>query len=256
LVRATSPTLTTPALGTPSAVVLTNATGTAAGLTAGEATAALGLKTATTTVAVSSATAPTSGQVLTATSSTAATWQTPSGGGGGGDFVLLASATASASADITFDNVFDASVYAEYELRFQGVQPATDNVAFRVQLRSATPADITSTHRNNFVFGRIDGTGTGNTANQGGTSGWAPVNTLGTDDTDRRLAGCVAVRPFAGEWTLMTFQAYAYLRATNGQYSYAGAGACEGTTTPAGVKVYFSSGNIATGTFYLYGLKK
>jgi hypothetical protein len=71
------------ALGTPSSGTATNLTGTASGLTAGEATAALGLKTATTTVAVSSATAPTSGQVLTATSSTAATWQTPSGGGGG-----------------------------------------------------------------------------------------------------------------------------------------------------------------------------
>jgi hypothetical protein len=62
--------------------VLTNATGTAASLTAGEATAALGLKTATTTVSVSGAAAPTSGQVLTATSSTTATFQTPSGGGG------------------------------------------------------------------------------------------------------------------------------------------------------------------------------
>lgn len=38
------------------------------------------LNSATTVVNVSSATAPTSGQVLTATSSTAATWQTPSGG--------------------------------------------------------------------------------------------------------------------------------------------------------------------------------
>ena len=61
--------------GTPSSVTLTNASGTAANLTAGQATAALGLKTATTTVSVSSATAPTAGQVLTATSSTAATWQ-------------------------------------------------------------------------------------------------------------------------------------------------------------------------------------
>ncbi len=38
VVLATSPTLTTPALGTPSAAVLTNATGTAAGLTAGSVT--------------------------------------------------------------------------------------------------------------------------------------------------------------------------------------------------------------------------
>ena len=38
VVRATSPTLVTPALGTPSAIVLTNATGTAASLTAGNVT--------------------------------------------------------------------------------------------------------------------------------------------------------------------------------------------------------------------------
>lgn len=78
-VQSTSPTLVTPALGTPSAIVLTNATGTAASLTAG---IAQGLKSATTTVSVSAATAPSSGQVLTATSDSLATWQTPSGGGG------------------------------------------------------------------------------------------------------------------------------------------------------------------------------
>ena len=75
-VRATSPTLITPALGTPSALVGTNITGTAANLTAGTATAANGLKSATTTVVVSASSAPTNGQILTATSGTAATWQT------------------------------------------------------------------------------------------------------------------------------------------------------------------------------------
>lgn len=72
LVFATSPTLVTPNLGTPSTLVATNATGTATGLTSGITNA---LKSATTTVDVSAATAPTAGQVLTATSSTAATWQ-------------------------------------------------------------------------------------------------------------------------------------------------------------------------------------
>lgn len=80
LVFDTSPTLITPNLGTPSALVGTNITGTGASFTAGQATAALGLKSATTTVSVSSATAPTTGQVLTATSGTAATWQSPSAG--------------------------------------------------------------------------------------------------------------------------------------------------------------------------------
>lgn len=63
--------------GTPSAIVLTNASGTAASLTSGYATAARGLQTSSTTVSVSSATAPTSGQVLKATSTTNATWQSP-----------------------------------------------------------------------------------------------------------------------------------------------------------------------------------
>lgn len=78
LVFATSPTLVTPALGTPSALVGTNITGTATGLTAGLTNA---LKSATTTVDVSAATAPSSGQVLTATGATTATWQTPASAG-------------------------------------------------------------------------------------------------------------------------------------------------------------------------------
>lgn len=73
LVFATSPTFVTPALGTPASGVMTNVTGTAAGLTSGITNA---LKSASTTVNVSSATAPATGQVLTATSSTTATWQT------------------------------------------------------------------------------------------------------------------------------------------------------------------------------------
>ena len=75
VVLSTSPTLVTPALGTPSALVATNLTGTAASLTAGVSTLTNALKSATTTVSVSGATAPSTGQVLTATSGTAATWQ-------------------------------------------------------------------------------------------------------------------------------------------------------------------------------------
>lgn len=61
--------------GTPSAIVLTNASGTASLLIAGYATAARGLQCSSTTVNVLSAAAPSVGQVLRATSSTAATWQ-------------------------------------------------------------------------------------------------------------------------------------------------------------------------------------
>jgi len=74
----TAPIMISPELGTPASGVATNLTGTAAGLTAGNATQTSALKSATTTVNVDSSTAPTSGQVLTATNGTAATWATPS----------------------------------------------------------------------------------------------------------------------------------------------------------------------------------
>lgn len=68
----TSPVLTTPALGTPASGVMTNVTGTATGLTAGDSTKVGGITITGT---------PSVGQVPTATSSSAATWQTPAAGG-------------------------------------------------------------------------------------------------------------------------------------------------------------------------------
>lgn len=91
LVFATSPTLVTPILGTPTSGNLVNCTfPTLNQDTTGTAAIANGLKSATTTVNVSSATAPTAGQALIATSGTAATWQTLATGG---DMVLASAQT-------------------------------------------------------------------------------------------------------------------------------------------------------------------
>lgn len=90
LVFSNSPVLEAPNLGTPSALVATNATGTATDLTSGITNA---LKSATTDVNTSSATAPTTGQVLTATGTTSATWQTA--GAAVGDLLTTAVALSS-----------------------------------------------------------------------------------------------------------------------------------------------------------------
>jgi hypothetical protein len=200
----------------------------------------------------------TNGHVLTVDSAEASgvKWAASGGGGGGGDMVLLASATASSSAAVTFDNEFDSSVYSEYELRFQGLQPATDNVSLLIQLRDNAPSDITSFHRNSIINARIDATGLGNFPNNGGTTGWLLNGSLTQSDTNRRASGRVRIMPFSGNWTIMTYEAWFYLRLTVGQNFSSGGGQCEGTTTPSGVKLYMSSGNIASGTVQLYGLKK
>jgi hypothetical protein len=177
------------------------------------------------------------------------------GGGGSGAMVLLASATASSSADITFDNEFDSSLYSEYVLKFQGVQPATDNVALRFQLRNSTPASITDTHRNNAVYGRIDAVTTvGNTANLGSTTGWVFLPNAGSA-ANELISGSMNIQPISGQWTHMNYASF-FGNETGQRYMAVGAGACEGTTAPAGIKIYFSSGNISIGIFQLYGITK
>lgn len=104
LVRATSPTLVTPVLGTPQSGDISACTGTAASLTAGNVTTIPALSgdvsntdnavsvdalgTTGASVDVSAAAPPTTGQVLKATGATTATWQAESGGAPEGTAVL------------------------------------------------------------------------------------------------------------------------------------------------------------------------
>ena len=280
IVLGTSPTLTTPALGTPSSGTLTSCTGLplSTGIT-GTLPIANGGTGQTAQTAAFDALAPTTtkgdlivhngtdnirvavggtnGHVLTVDSAEASgvKWAASSGGGGSsGAMVLLASATASSSADITFDNEFDSSLYSEYVLKFQGVQPATDGTFFRVQLRNSTPATITDVHRNCVLYARIDATAALFTAaNQGGSTGWEFAQ-FGNVSNELN-SGTFYIQPISGQWTHMNFQMYSTNNNTQ-RYRIDGAGACEGTTTPAGVKIYMSSGNISIGTFQLYGITK
>jgi hypothetical protein len=279
IVLGTSPTLTTPALGTPSSGTLTSCTGLplSTGVT-GTLPIANGGTGQTAQTAAFDALAPTTtkgdlivhngtdnirvavggtnGHVLTADSaeSSGVKWAAPHGGGGGGDMVLLASATASSSADVTFDNEFNSAVYASYELRFQGIRPATDNVNLLVQLRTSAPASITDTYRVGRYATRIDASGSGPLSNVSATTGYTIAAGAGSG-TNKQNSGSVSIIPFSGDWTSII--AHARIAANAGdRYLTTLAGDCEGTTAPAGVKLYFSSGNIASGTVQLYGIKK
>jgi hypothetical protein len=282
IVLGTSPTLTTPAIGTPSSGTLTSCTGLplSTGVT-GTLPIANGGTGQTAQTAAFDALAPsttkgdlivhngtdnirvavggTNGHVLTVDSAEASgvKWAASGGGGGGGgssDMVLLASATASSSADITFDNEFDSSLYSEYVLKMQGVQPATDNVSLRLQLRNSTPASITDFHRNNRLVSQINASLTVGVGNTGGTTGWELFPGAG-NATNELSSITVHIQPISGQWTHMNSMGYITNNSTE-RFSLQNAGACEGTTAPAGVKVYMSSGNISIGTFQLYGIKK
>lgn len=91
-VRATSPTFVTPALGTPSSVVLTNATGTAAGLTAGNVTTNANLTGPITSTGNATAVAAQTGTGSTFVMQTLPTLTTPNIGAATGTSVNLTGA--------------------------------------------------------------------------------------------------------------------------------------------------------------------
>ena len=145
-VRATSPTLTTPNIGTPSAWVLTNCTGTATGLTSWITN---GLKSATTTVDVSAATAPSSGQVLTATSSTTATWQTPSGGTTGYTTTATSGGTTTLTSSSTYYQYFTGTL--QQTITLPVTSTLTTWFSFYFTNKSTNTIDINSSWANNIV---------------------------------------------------------------------------------------------------------
>lgn len=133
-------------LGTPSAGVATNLTGTAASLTAGTATAANGLKSATTTVSVSGATAPSANQVLTATNSTTATWVTPTAAPANTLDVVLAAVGAriNANGDNAIAWNWQLTTAAKSAFKFGETAAATNGVASQYLVDIGTLAASTA----------------------------------------------------------------------------------------------------------------
>ena len=224
-VYATSPTLVTPALGTPSAVVLTNATGTAASLTAGVAN---GLKSATTTVAVSAATAPTTGQVLTATSSTAAAWQTASSGPATGLLSATTTVAVSAATAPTSGQVLMATsgVAASWQaVTATGLASATTTVAVSAATAPTVGQVLTATSSTAATWQTATGAPldspafTGNFSLAGTSSAVAPTAAAGTNTT--QIATTAFVTGAVGGYAADAIGTYAFANYSGGAGSIA-----------------------------------
>lgn len=139
LVFATSPTLVTPNLGTPTTLVGTNITGTATGFTVGNAIIAAN---ATAVGGITVTGTPTAGQVLTATTGSAANWQTPSGGGLIGCSLIRVTSLQSlvAGSNIEFnDEIFDTNSFHDNTTNPDRVViPSTGKYKIEVSLSIST----------------------------------------------------------------------------------------------------------------------
>lgn len=237
------------ALGTPSSGTLTNATGTASGLTAGTATAANGLASATTTVSVSAATAPASGQVLTATSGTAATWQTPAAGGSGA-LTLISTQTASNSAALQWTNL--PTTYNDLELKCQGITPAA-NAGLNIQVgEGAGPTWETSS----YTYAVLIWSSSSSVVSPQGNGGASSIQLVGNNAVNGGTAIVDAnIANVASSTTYKFILAHTGFSNSGSLLMASASGEYVGDTNPVtAIRVLMSTGNITSGTCSLYGI--
>ncbi len=193
----------------------------------------------------------------------------------GSSLVLLETQTASSSGTIDFTSNID-STYKEYIFKIINAHPATDNVTFKFQADTGTNTNynqtITSTHfraqhTENDVSTSLSYLTSSDQAQ--GTSDETLANSIGNDndqgisgtlhifdpDNDQGISGTLHIfdpsnTTFVKHF-ISNFQSIAHSDTSNNEYH---AGYFNTTTAITRVRFKFSSGNIDSGTFKLYGV--
>jgi hypothetical protein len=199
--------------------------------------------------------AGTNGQVLTSAGSGLPTWATPSAGA----VSLLATVTASSSATVNFDSTYITSTYDAYMIVMNSVLPATNSVTISI--------DASSNNGSSFPYSWSN-TGTGfssnGTAAQGVGGGQNKLTgALTASATEQKLTNA-AGKPFNCTMYLFKPSATQYFQCTwnatwisdvSSALCWVGmSGTTNSSTAINYIRFAMSSGNIASGTFRLYGI--
>ena len=181
-------------------------------------------------------------------------------GGGSGDWTLISSATASTSASIDFTGL--SSTYSYYVLLMTDVVPASDDVTliFRTSTDNGSSFDAGATDYED-VGRTIYHTGSSVVEDAtGGTSGTA-IELTGNDATagvgnasNEQLSGTVTIFDPSATTPTRILASINYTTAGSEPARASIAGARLDTTAVDAIQVLFSSGNISSGNFKLYGV--
>lgn len=170
-----------------------------------------------------------------------------------GSMIYLSTQTASASATIDFTSLIT-STYDDYVVIFDGVIPVTGGTSlyFRTSSNNGSSYDAGA---NNYAWGQSGTLGSGAGATEidlgigGAPSNNAAVGIAGTLRLYNLNSATVYKRAV---WDI----SYGSATGSASFVSYAGAGARISTAAVNAIRFLMQGGNISTGTFKLYGIKK
>lgn len=171
---------------------------------------------------------------------------------------LLATATASNSSSVSFDGYFS-STYKNYEIRFSDVYAQTNGDKLRMRVRQSN-ADVTSSDYGFAYEGvfRQTSISDGHTIG-GGNNTYGEIDYANgkSNDSDRISNGIFHIyNPLSTAKRAFRADVVSFLDTTTYQIQTSNLIVFTGNNSVlSGISFFFSSGNIAGGTFKLYGVK-
>ena len=257
LVFSTSPTLVTPVLGTPTSGTLTNCTGlpVVGGGTGIATTTAYSVICAGTTATgpfQSLASVGTATHVLTSNGAGALPSFQAAAGGGSGGYVLIASSTPSGVANVDFSSL-SATSYSSIVVVLDNLIPATDGSLLWCRLSTAGAYKTGATDYG-WVISAAEGgllsTGVLGAATDTKVQLSQAVGSTGSE----QLNGIIELyQPQNTTVHKMMTWDLGYLDAATVLFKANGTGRFLFTGAVDGIRILFSSGNIESGTIFVYG---
>lgn len=184
-----------------------------------------------------------------------------------GGLELLGSYTASGvtSVDIgdglDLDAVID-DTYDTYVLNIVDLVPATDSTALRIRTSSNTGSSFDSGASDYNCRVASLFSSAGGHFDDGGVS-LSHIRTMRESSTNpignasgEGLSGFIYIKSPAGSLNKFIRTEFDYVNAAGAYVSTTGGGTRKSTTAIDAIQLYMSAGNITSGTFYLYGIKK
>lgn len=173
---------------------------------------------------------------------------------GAGGMTLLSTVTASSSATVDIETTFD-STYDTYMITVSGIRPQNNSVQLNVRMKIAGAYDTASNYRyHTTLLGTNSGSYSADTAN--------PTTFFRLQNIGGNAAGYngnyVMYVHLPSNTSLRKAVHYEGMWVNSSGTGIFTAGGATNDLTAAltGIRFYYSSGNIASGEFKLYGLKK